>query len=138
MGLPFPLALALWVALTDVIPVVGALLGAVPVVAIAATHSVGLLVATTAYFIVYQQVENYLIVPRVMRRTVELSPPTVVLAALTGGMLARVPGALLALPVAAFVKAVWMILVERRIGTVREASLAEPPRRRTGRVRPLP
>src|SRR5438105_7757391 len=74
IGVPFPAALAMWVAITDLIPAVGATLGAVVCVLVAAFSSIGDAVITGVYFIVYQQVENYLIAPRVMTKAVDLSP----------------------------------------------------------------
>src|ERR687886_795229 len=61
---------------------------------------------TLAYFIVYQQVENYLIVPRVMRNAVDMSSLAVLLSTIIGASLAGFAGALLAIPVAAILKVV--------------------------------
>jgi predicted PurR-regulated permease PerM len=105
-GIPFAAALAIWVAITDLIPTVGATLGALAAVIVAFFSSVADGVATVAYFIVYQQVENYLIVPRVMRKAVDLSPAAVIVSVLIGGSLAGFAGALLALPLAAAAKVV--------------------------------
>jgi predicted PurR-regulated permease PerM len=63
-------------------------------------------VATVAFFIVYQQVENYVIVPRVMKKAVDLSPAAVIVSVLIGGGLGGFAGALLALPLAAAAKVV--------------------------------
>jgi predicted PurR-regulated permease PerM len=104
IGVPFAIALAMWVAVADLIPTVGATLGALVAVIVAAFSSVGDAVATVIYFIVYQQVENYIIVPRVMRHAVDLSPAMVIVSVLIGGSLAGFAGALLALPVAAAAK----------------------------------
>jgi len=106
IGVPFPAALAMWVAITDLIPAVGATLGAVVCVLVAAFSSIGDAVITGVYFIVYQQVENYLIAPRVMTKAVDLSPAAVIVSTLIGGSLAGFAGALLALPIAAAVKVV--------------------------------
>ena len=57
--------------------------------------------ATAAFYLVYQQVENYVIQPRVMGRTIEMSAPVIILAVLIGGSLLGVIGAILAIPVAA-------------------------------------
>jgi predicted PurR-regulated permease PerM len=69
-------------------------------------------IATLVYFVAYQQAENYLIVPRVMRKAVDLSPAAVIVSVLIGGSLAGFAGALLALPLAAAAKVVirevWM------------------------------
>jgi predicted PurR-regulated permease PerM len=107
MGVPFAGALAFFVALTDLIPTIGAILGAAAAAVVAAFVGLPQFIATVVYFIVYQQIENYLIQPRVMGRTVEISAPVVILAVLIGGALLGVLGALLAIPTAAIV----MILV---------------------------
>ena len=103
-GVPFPVALALWVAIADLIPLVGAILGAVPAVIVAFFVSPAIGIATLIYFFVYQQVENYVIVPRVMTRAVDLSPAAVLLAALIGGSLLGVVGVLMAVPATAAIK----------------------------------
>lgn len=101
---PFPVALALWVAIADLIPMVGATLGAIPAVVVAFFVSPAQGVATLVYFIVYQQVENYVIHPRVMTRAVDLSPAAVLLSALIGGSLLGVLGVLMAVPATAAIK----------------------------------
>jgi predicted PurR-regulated permease PerM len=101
---PFPVALALWVAIADLIPLVGATLGAIPSVVVAFVGSIPLGIATIAYFVIYQQTENYLIAPRVMTRAVDLSPAAVLLAALMGASLLGFVGALMAIPAAASIK----------------------------------
>lgn len=103
-GVPFPVALALWVAIADLLPLVGATLGAVPAVIVAFFTSVPVGIATLVYFLVYQQVENYVVVPRVMKRAIDISPAAVLLAALIGGSLLGFVGALMAIPAAAAVK----------------------------------
>jgi predicted PurR-regulated permease PerM len=115
IGVPFAVALAMWVAIADLIPTVGATLGAVVCVIVAAFSSLADAIATAIFFIVYQQVENYVIVPRVMRRAIDLSPAAVIIAVLIGGSLGGFAGALLALPVAAVIKVVFRELwpVER-------------------------
>ncbi len=105
-GVPFAVALAMWVAIADLIPAVGATLGAIPAVIVALFSSTADGVAILVFFIVYQQVENYLIVPRVMKQAVDLSPAAVIVSTLVGGSLAGFAGALLALPLAAALKVV--------------------------------
>jgi predicted PurR-regulated permease PerM len=104
IGVPFPVALALWISLSALIPLVGATLGAIPAVIVAFFTSVPLGIATLVYFIVYQQVENYIIAPRIMTRAVDISPAAVLLAALIGGNLLGFVGALMAIPAAASIK----------------------------------
>ncbi len=106
VGVPFPVALALWVAIADLIPLVGATLGAVPAVIVAFFVSLPVGIATLAYFVFYQQIENYLIAPRVMTKAVDLSPAAVLVSALMGAALLGVPGVLMAIPAAAAIKLV--------------------------------
>jgi len=130
IGVPYALALAVWVALTDLIPTVGALLGAAVVCVVAAFVGVPVLLVTIAFFVVYQQIENYIVAPRVMRRAIELAPAAVIIAVLVGGTLAGFFGALLALPIAATVQIVLEELyVKDRIEEVRAVD-AQTARRR--------
>jgi predicted PurR-regulated permease PerM len=103
-GVPFPVALALWVAIASLIPLVGATIGAIPAVVVAFFSSVTLGIVTLVYFIAYQQIENYMIAPRVMTKAVDISPAAVLLAALIGGSLLGFVGALMAIPAAASIK----------------------------------
>lgn len=103
-GVPFPVALALWVAIADLIPLVGATFGAVPAVIVAFFDSPATGIATLVFFVVYQQVENYVVAPRVMTKAVDLSPAAVLVSALAGGALLGVPGVLIAIPGAAAMK----------------------------------
>lgn len=97
----YALALALLVALFDLIPMIGATLGATVVTVVGLVDSLTIGVACLIFFVVYQQVENYLIYPRVMKRSVDVPPALTVIAALLGGALLGVVGALLAIPTAA-------------------------------------
>ena len=142
LGVPYALALAAWVAITDVIPVLGALLGAAGVAAVALVQSPETLLWSMILLFAYQQVENFLIAPRVMNRAVDLSPATVIIALMVGGSLAGLVGALLALPLAALIKIVIDdFIVQGRIEQVRaEVALGQSGRgvRKRGRSRPLP
>ena len=108
-GVPYPLALTLIVVVTDLIPVIGATIGAVAVTLAAFTVSVPVGLGIGAYYLAYQQVENFLIYPRVMKRSVDVSPAATIVAVLVGGSLLGVLGALLAIPLAA---AIQLILLE--------------------------
>lgn len=101
---PFPVALALWVAIADLMPLVGATLGAVPAVIVAFFTSPAQGIATLIFFVIYQQAENYLIAPRVMNKAVDVAPAAVLLAALIGASLLGFVGALMAIPAAAAIK----------------------------------
>ncbi|MDT5037255.1 MAG: hypothetical protein QOE03_2440 [Micromonosporaceae bacterium] len=105
---PFALPLAITVALADLIPLVGATLGAA-LATLVTFFTVDVFpggVIVVVFFLVYQQVENYLIAPRVLRNTVDLSSVAVLLVALIGGSVLGVVGALMAIPIAAAVKVV--------------------------------
>jgi predicted PurR-regulated permease PerM len=142
IGLPYPLALAAWVGLMDLIPAIGALIGMIPVVAVASQLGGQELIISVIFLVLYQQFENYVVAPRVMRRAVNLNPAIVIIALLVGGSLAGLVGALLALPVAALAKVlVTEFLIRDRLETVRSEP-DEPVRKRRirGRIdsRPLP
>jgi len=110
-GVPYPLALALVVMVTDVIPVIGATLGAIIVSAVAFTQDVRTGVIVAVFYLIYQQVENYVIAPRVMQRSVSVSPVVTIVAVLLGGSLMGIVGALLAIPTAAAVQLVMQEVV---------------------------
>jgi predicted PurR-regulated permease PerM len=97
----YAVALAFVVFLLDVIPMIGATIGAVVVTAIAFAEDPKIGLACIVFYIVYQQVENYVIYPRVMSKSVDVPGAVTVIAALTGAALLGVVGALLAIPTAA-------------------------------------
>lgn len=101
---PYSLPLGMWVGIADLIPMVGATVGAIPAVIVAFFSSVPKGVATLIFFAIYQQVENYVVAPRVMKRAVDISAAAVILAALIGASLLGFVGALLAIPLAATIK----------------------------------
>lgn len=103
IDLRYALALALLVALLDLIPMIGATLGAAVVTLVALVDSVPKALACVAFYVAYQQFENYFIYPRVMKRSVDVPPAFSIVAALVGGALLGVVGALLAIPTAAAV-----------------------------------
>jgi predicted PurR-regulated permease PerM len=97
----YALALAAVVAILDVIPMIGATLGAVIVTAIGFATEPHIGLYCVIFYVAYQQFENYLIYPRVMSRSVDLPGSLIVIAALVGASLLGVIGALLAIPTAA-------------------------------------
>lgn len=104
LGIPFAVPLAAWAALAGLIPAVGAYIGAAPAVIVGFFQSGATGILVLAYFIVYQQVENYVIQPRIMKNAVNVSPAAVIVATLVFGSLAGFAGAVLALPAAATIK----------------------------------
>jgi predicted PurR-regulated permease PerM len=106
LGIPFAVPLAMWAGIADLIPAVGAYIGAFPAVVVGFFQSPLTGVLLLVYFLAYQQFENYVIVPRVMRNAVNLSPAAVIISTLIFGSLGGFAGALLALPAAATIKVV--------------------------------
>jgi predicted PurR-regulated permease PerM len=123
LGVPFAVPLAFLVALCDLIPMIGATLGAVAGVlaALLTTELWPTTVVVAVFFVAYQQLENYLIAPRILRHTVSLSAAAVLLAGLIGGTVLGLIGALMAIPVAAGLK---VVLAERL--HARDLAAAEP------------
>jgi len=101
VGVPYAAALALIVALTGLIPMVGATIGGVLVTVVGFLTGVPEGIACAVFFVLYQQVENYVVSPRIMERSVSVQPIVTIIAALLGGALMGVIGALLAIPTAA-------------------------------------
>ena len=97
----YAVALAFVVMVTDVIPMIGATIGAVIVTLICLSNGIETAVISAIWYIAYQQFENYVIYPRVMSRSVEIPGVLTVIAALVGASLLGVVGALLAIPTAA-------------------------------------
>jgi predicted PurR-regulated permease PerM len=104
LGIPFALPLAIVIAFFDLIPMVGATLGAIIVGLAALVVSPLTAVIWLAYVFAYQQAENYLIQPVVYRRAVEVSPLATIVAVLVGATLLGLLGALLAIPAAAAIQ----------------------------------
>ncbi len=99
----YAVALAFVVALLDVIPMIGATIGAVVVSAIGFAEDPKIGLFCVIFYVIYQQVENYVVYPRVMSKSVDIPGAVTVIAALIGAGLLGVVGALLAIPTAAAV-----------------------------------
>lgn len=113
----YAVALAFVVALLDVIPMIGATIGAVVVTAIAFATDVKTGIICATFFLIYQQVENYVIYPRVMSKSVDVPGAVIVIAALVGAGLLGVVGALLAIPTAAAILLIMREVVVKRQDT---------------------
>jgi len=103
-GVPYPLLLGMFVAFLDLIPVIGSTIGGIVVSLVALTVSLPVALATLAFYIGYRLAEDYLIVPRIMGRTVQVPAIVSLVAVLIGGVLLGIVGALIAIPVAAAVR----------------------------------
>ena len=101
LGLQFALVLAFVVFLLAIIPLVGSISGAILVVLVALAVDPSIALILAIYYLIYLQLEAYLISPKVMKVAVSVPAPVVVIAALSGGALLGVLGALVAIPFAA-------------------------------------
>ncbi|HYY09505.1 MAG TPA: AI-2E family transporter, partial [Kineosporiaceae bacterium] len=125
-GVPFAALLSLFVAIADLIPLVGATLGAVIASLAAFVHSVPAGIAVVVFFVLYQQLENHLLQPLILSRTVDLNPLTVLVSILVAVELAGILGALLAIPIAGMVQVVLRDLWDNRRGRPKaEATVGE-------------
>jgi len=107
--IPYPLLLSLMVALLDLIPVVGSTLAGAIVTLVALTVSLPVAIATLVFYVLYRLAEDYLIVPRVIGRVIEVPATVTLVAVLVGGAILGIVGALVAIPVAAAVR---ILLIE--------------------------
>ncbi len=101
LGLPYPFLLGVAAGVTELIPLIGPVLGAIPAVLVALFGPTWRLLAVVVYFTAIQQAEGNFLVPRVMKQAVGLSPLLTLVAILIGANLMGIIGALLAVPIAA-------------------------------------
>ena len=120
MGVPFAGLIALFVAIADLVPLIGATLGAIVAVVAAALHSVPALIVVIIWFVAYQQLENHVLQPLILSRTVKLNPLAVLVAILVGIELAGILGALLAIPVAGIIQVIVRDVWDHRKGRVKD------------------
>jgi predicted PurR-regulated permease PerM len=120
MGVPFAGLIAIFVAFADLIPLVGATLGAIVAVTAAAFHSIPALIVVAIFFVAYQQLENHVLQPLILSRTVKLNPLTVIVAILVGVELAGILGALLAIPFAGIIQVIVRDLWDHRKGGLKD------------------
>ncbi|WP_030491028.1 AI-2E family transporter [Micromonospora chokoriensis] len=123
-GVPFAAVIALLVAVADLIPLVGATLGAVIATGAAFLHSPTAGVVVLVFFVVYQQLENHLLQPFILSRAVRLNPLTVLISVLLAAELAGLLGALLAIPAAGIIQTLLREYGPRRLRTTPPAGPA--------------
>jgi predicted PurR-regulated permease PerM len=123
-GVPFRMVIAVWVGFADMIPLIGATLGAIPAVAIAFLHSTTAGFGMIILYVVYQQFENHVLQVGIMARTVKLSPLVVLVSLLAGVQLSGLLGALLAIPAAGIIQVVTKDIYQER--QRRKALVATP------------
>jgi predicted PurR-regulated permease PerM len=104
IGVPYPVALGAWVSLTAVIPYLGAWLGAIPALLLAAFVSPSALVLTALAFVGIQQLESHVLTPRIQGQAVRMHPIVVILTVVGGAELAGLAGAIFAVPALAVLR----------------------------------
>jgi predicted PurR-regulated permease PerM len=114
-GIPYPVLLGLLIALLDLIPVIGSTIGGVVVTLVALSVSLPVAVATLCFYVGYRLAEDYLLVPRIMGKTVRVPGMVSVVAVLVGGTLMGLVGALIAIPVAAALRLLLHEVAFRRL-----------------------
>jgi putative heme transporter len=134
LGVPLAPVAGLWTTFTNLIPQIGGLLGGGFFVLLAVTQGPLVAVLALAVVLAYQNLENHVISPAIVGRAVNLSPPATMLAVLVGGAAAGVPGALVATPLFAASKALYL---DRR-GQMPEPETRVMRNRLSGLLRRLP
>lgn len=125
LGVPLTPLLAVWVAVFDLVPQIGGAAGGIPFVLLGLTRGAGTAVACAVFFVLYLQFENHILSPLIVGRSVKLSPPATMGAALVGVSAGGVVGALLAVPIVAAVKAVYLELRPQPAPAVADGAVGE-------------
>jgi predicted PurR-regulated permease PerM len=115
LGVPQAIFLAVLAAIMDAVPIVGVAIATVPAALLAFTVSLTAAVIVVAAYIVYQQIENHIIVPKIYSDTLKISSFAVLVAVVIGGELLGIIGVLLALPIAAAIPVVERIWIGERV-----------------------
>ena len=127
LGVPGALLLGLIAAITEAIPIVGPLLGAIPAILVASTVSPQLALIVAGVYVVIQLIEGSVLVPLVMRNTVGISPLLVLLSLLVGGAVGGLLGALLAVPIVASAEIILSRLQAREKPVAQDPAAIETP-----------
>ena len=150
LGVPYPLLWGLWVALVDFLPMIGGALAGIPTALFAFTHSLTAGIVTAIVFLTYQQVENHILNPVIMAKTVKISPLLVLVAVLVGASLGSLVGglfggfvaALLAIPAAGalqvLVREAWQAAAPPPDPPPPESAAPEDPPIAPGELFPVP
>jgi predicted PurR-regulated permease PerM len=119
-GVPFKGVLALWTAFADLIPLVGATLGAIPTIGVAFLHSVPAGIGMLIFYTIYQQFENHILQPQIMSKTVQINQLFVLVSVLLGVEVFGILGALLAIPAAGVISVIVRDLWDHRQGKLKD------------------
>lgn len=115
LKMPYALTLAILAGVLEIIPIIGPIIAAIPAILVAFTISPTMALVITVFYILVQELENKLLVPKIMQQAVGLNPVTIIIIILIGAKLMGIIGILLAVPVAAVIYVIieeWPILSE--------------------------
>lgn len=115
LKMPYALTLAILAGVLEIIPIIGPIIAAIPAILVAFTISPTIALVVTVFYILVQELENKLLVPKIMQHAVGLNPVTIIIIILIGAKLMGIIGILLAVPVAAVIYVIleeWPILSE--------------------------
>lgn len=104
LKMDYPLVLGLLATLTETIPIIGPIIGAIPAILLAYLASPVLAMKVAAFYIIIHQIENHIVVPNIMGHTIELHPVVIIICLLIGGHMYGIVGMIVAVPVAALSK----------------------------------
>jgi predicted PurR-regulated permease PerM len=115
VGAPFPIILGVISGITEIVPVIGPILGAIPGLALAAFHPEGwvMVLKVLAVYLIVQQLENNLLVPKIQGDSVKLHPALIMVALVVGSQVGGLFGLIVAVPVAAILRDVYLYLYRR-------------------------
>jgi predicted PurR-regulated permease PerM len=117
LGVPYAVLLGAWVAVTAILPYIGAWIGSIPAVLLALSVSPTTALLTALLFVAIQQFESNLLTPQIQSQAVRVHPILVLLAVIAGGELAGIPGVIFAVPVLAVLRVLFDFFRARlRIG----------------------
>jgi predicted PurR-regulated permease PerM len=112
LGIPFALPLAIWMGIvSQFVPIIGTYIAASLPILMALTQGFGISMVTLLVIIIYQQIENYLLLPKISQKTMELHPAVAFGAVIAGATLGGIIGAFLALPVAAMLQEIFRLYI---------------------------
>ena len=121
--MPYFYVLALIAAIGEMVPVIGPILSAAPAILAGLTVSPQTALFVAVFWVAQQQLENHLLVPKVMQRQVGVSPVIVIVALLVGGAALGIMGALLAVPTAAILQVIVQEILDERETSLKPESL---------------
>lgn len=113
LGLSYPLLLGFWAGLTEFVPYIGPVLGAIPALIVGLSVSGSKAIQVLIAYVIIQQLEGNLISPNIMGHSIGIHPLVIIAAILVGGYVGGVPGMILAMPLTGILKALWRFLIDQ-------------------------